>query len=250
MRHEMNGFLIAVLIILIGSMIWGYWKGFIRIAFSLVAMILMIVLVSWATPYITDFLKENTTIYEDLAETCSRKIQISAEETIENKIEETGQHIENKANNGDAEAKNGIDGILLPEVWIEQILEKTGDTLNQVIEESELYHQAGEYMADWVLKGISFFAAFILVSIVLKFVIGMLDIVAKLPLIKGANRLLGGVAGLLQGLIIVWLLLFLVAIACTSQLGKTMLQYINDSAFLTYLYQHNGILYFFQYMFG
>ncbi len=235
----MNIFLIAVLIILIGSMIWGYCKGFIRIAFSLVSMILMIVLVSWATPYITDILKEKTSIYEDLADKCSSKIQETAELKIEDELDEE-----------ESAGKETLEDVQLPKLWVEQILEKAGDTVSQAVEESGIYRHAGEYMADWVLRGIAFFAAFCLVGIFLKFAVGMLDIVTKLPIIKGVNRLLGGIAGLVQGLLIVWLLMFLVAIACTTELGQTVLAHIEDSEFLTLLYQKNGIMYFFQYMFG
>lgn len=235
MGHRMNSLLIAVLIILIGAALVGYWRGLVRIAFSLIASVLVIVLVTWITPYVTDFLKENTTIYENLVENCAQKVQTSAEHTIQ----ESGKN-----------EKNELPNIGLPEVWVKQMMEKAGDTVEQAVEESGIYRQVGAYIADWILKGIAFFAAFILISLLLRLVVGLLDIVTKLPLVKGVNRLLGGVAGFLLGMVFVWLLLFLVAIACTSEWGQTMLTYISDSPFLTWLYQNNGILYFFQYMSG
>lgn len=236
----MNGLLIAVLVILIGATVIGYWRGFVRIAFSLIAMILMIVLVSWFTPYVTDFFKENTSIYEELAEKCARKIQESAETQAQNSADYTGE----------AGEAGSLAGIQLPEIWTEQILQKAGAAVNQLTEESGIYQAAGAYIADWVIRGISFFAAFFLIAILLRLVVGLLDIVARLPVIKGVNRLLGGAAGFLQGLLVVWLLLFLITIACTSQLGQTMLGYVRDSELLTYLYQHNGILYFLNFMLG
>lgn len=239
----MNIFLIVVLIILAASMIWGYWRGFVRITFSLVAMILMIVLVSWATPYITDFLKANTTIYENLVERCAQEIQDTAEEGMANTIEDTAGDLA-------SETKKVSDNIQLPQLWVEQIMEKVGVTVSQNMENSGVYRQIGEYIADWILRGISFFAAFLLTAIFLKLIVGLLDIIAKLPLIKGVNRLLGGVAGLVQGIVIVWLLLFFVTIACTTQFGMSIQQYINESKILTYLYQHNGIIYFINYVFG
>lgn len=230
----MNGLLIAVLAIIIGCILWGYWKGFVKIAFSLVTMLLTIVLVSWVTPYISDFLKENTSVYETLVEKCTDAIQLSAKEDVKNNI---------------ADTEDTIGGIQLPRLWVEQIMEKAGDSVDQVMEERGIYRMAGEYIADWILRGAAFFVAFILVFIALRVVFGLLNIVAKLPLLKSLNRLLGGVAGLLQGMVIVWLLLFVVAIACTSQLGQSALRCIDKSAFLTFLYQHNGILYLFHLIF-
>lgn len=235
----MNLLLIVMLIVVAGFIIWGYWRGFVRIAFSLVSMILVIVLVSWTAPYLTDYLKENTNIYENLTEKCSRQIQHVAESAIQNTGEETVAGDETQ-----------VDGILLPKIWVQELLAKAGDAVEDTMESTGLYHQAGAYLADWALKGIAFFAAFFLVSIVLRLVVGLLDIVTKLPLIKGVNRFLGGAAGLVQGILVVWLFLFLVAVACTSAFGQLMLGYVKESAILSYLYENNGVLYLFHIIFG
>ena len=251
----MNILTIAVLLILIGFMIWGYWRGFIRIAFSLVVMFLTIVLVSWATPYLSDFLKENTSLYEDLAVSCSTKIQAVAEgggssgadgEAQEPDGGSLGADGETQEPGGGSAGPETLEGLQLPSLWMEQLLDRAGQTL----EDSGIYRQAGEYIADLILRGVAFFAAFLLVTILLRFAVGILDILAKLPVIKGVNRLLGGLAGLLQGLLLVWLLLLLTAIACTSQLGQTLIGEIQESAFLSYLYNHNAILYLFSSFFG
>lgn len=238
----MNGFLIAVLLILIGSAVIGYWRGLIRIAFSLISMVLLIVLVSWATPHITEFLKESTNIHQDLEETCTNRIRSSMEDTLNH----YGEQLEVP---GAARAE--WEGELpIPKEWLEQVLEKTQDTVTHTAEESGLYQQAGSYLADWILQGIVFFVTYFLCSIVLRLAVGLLDVVARLPVIKGVNRALGAVAGLLQGLLLVWLLLFFVAIAYTSPFGQTLLAYIRESTVLSWLYQHNIILYLFHYMFG
>ena len=232
----MNVLLIAVLVILLGAVGLGYKRGFIRIAFSLVSMVLVILLVSLVTPPVTGFLKEHTTIYADLSTMCAERIQQSF-----------GQPSDSV---GEAAGGEAIEGLKLPKVWADQLVEKAGGALNQAAEESGVYQYVGDYIADWILRGIVFLTAFVVVSIVLRLVVGLLDLVAKLPLIKGANKLLGSAAGLVQGLLIVWVLFFLIAVACTSRLGQTLLGNIEDSAFLTFLYEHNGLLYLFHFIFG
>ncbi len=238
----MNVFLIAVLLILISSAVIGYWRGFVRIALSLVSMVFLIILVSWATPHITEFLKEHTNIYQDLEETCTKRIRFAMEDTMDHHGEEW-------------EVPGGVHpelagGLPIPEEWVEQILEKAKDTVSHTVEENGLYQQAGSYLADWILRGIVFFVTYFLCSIVLRLVIGLLDVVTRLPVVKGVNRALGAVMGLLQGLLLIWLLMFFVAIACTSHFGQMLLGYIQESAILSWLYQNNIILYFFHYMFG
>lgn len=234
----MNGLLIAVLVVLLCFAISGYRRGFLRLAFSLVSMVVTIVLVSVVTPHVTGFLKENTSIYEELVEQCARRVQISAEENVEQNLEDG------------AETQEAVEGLKLPQVWVEKILEKTGSTVNQFVDETGIHRMVGEYLGDWILKGIAFMATFILVSILLKFVIGLLDIIAKLPIIKGINKVLGIVAGLAQGLMVVWLLMFLLAVACTSQVGQQMLVYVEENTILTFLYENNIILHFLSFMMG
>lgn len=246
----MNGMLITVLVLLAGFMILGYWRGFVRIVLSLVSMVLLIALVSWATPHITEYLKSHTGVYEDLEQLCSGKIQQAMEQVLEQGSPDIPGHQEGQQNPGGGQENLSQDGqFSMPETWLEGILEKAGDALGETAEKSGLYRQAGTYIADWILNGIVFWATFVLLSIILRLVIGLLDIVAKLPVINGANRLLGAALGLLQGLMIVWLLMFLVTIACTSEIGQTMLKSIEKNAFLTFLYQHNLILWFFRFMF-
>lgn len=254
----MNILLLVVLIILIGSMLWGYWRGFIRIVFSIAAMAFTIALVSWINPYITDFIKQNTTIYEDMAEQYARRIQNSAREKIGQQFEETIP--EGTKNNLEESLPGKIEESLqdkdflfeiqLPEIWKQQLLEKTGETIDEFMEENDACKQVGEYVADKVLRGISFLISFVIISLLLKLLVTILDVIAKLPLIKGMNRLLGGIAGGIQGFFLVWIFLFLVTLLCTSPVGQTALAYINESVFLTFLYQYNPIMYLLCYAFG
>lgn len=251
----MNGVLTTVLALLAGFTIMGYWRGFVRIVLSLVSMVLLLALVSFATPHITDYLKAHTGVYEDLAELCSGKIQQAMEQMLEqNPDHASGQSLEGQPEQGSGPDGAGqtvepLDGFAMPKAWLEQILEKAEDALGQTAEKGGLYQHAGNYVADWILNGIVFWAVFVLLSIVLRFVIGLLDIVAKLPVINGANRLLGAAVGLIQGLLVVWLLMFLVSLACTSGIGGMIIENISKNAFLSFLYQHNLILYFFHFMF-
>lgn len=49
----MNWVLMLVLLVLVCCAIYGYTKGFLRIVFSLVAWVIVLVFVSWATPHVS-----------------------------------------------------------------------------------------------------------------------------------------------------------------------------------------------------
>ena len=60
----MNLLEIIVLIVIAGIALSGYRKGFVRKLASMVSFVLSIVLVSVFLPYMTDFLKKSTPVYD------------------------------------------------------------------------------------------------------------------------------------------------------------------------------------------
>lgn len=238
MGQNINIFFIVVLVILAAFMIWGYWRGFIRVAFSLVALIVMMVLVSWLSPYTNRFLQEHTSLQAQITEKCVVMIQEMTQENLQSNAQ------------GLLDEAGTREGIQLPSQWSEFLVQKTAGVMDEVLEDTGIYQQAGVYLADLILRGISFLLTFILIAIALKIVIHLLDLIARLPVIKGVNRLFGAVAGLVEGLLVVWLLLFIVTLACTSQWGQQAMNSIHQSQLLTFLYQHNGIVYIVNRIFG
>ena len=58
-----NWLSIAVAVYLIGMVLYGHYKGFIKLAVSAVALIITFATIHVAMPQVTDFLKNNTKIY-------------------------------------------------------------------------------------------------------------------------------------------------------------------------------------------
>ena len=60
----MNWLLIIIVLLLALCVVNGYRKGFLRMMYSMVSWVIMFALVTWATPYINTFLRNNTSIYQ------------------------------------------------------------------------------------------------------------------------------------------------------------------------------------------
>lgn len=238
MGQSLNLLLIVVLIIMALFTLWGYWRGFIRVAFSLVALVVMVLLVSWLSPYMNSFLREHTPLQEQISQRCAELVREIAQEQVQGEAREQLAAAERQG------------GIQLPAQWREQLAEKTAGALDRALEDTGMYQEVGTYLGDLILSGISFVVTFTLVGIILKIAIHLLDIVAKLPVLKGINRILGAAAGLAEGLLAVWALLFIITLACTSQWGQQAMASIQESRLLTFLYQHNGIVYLVNLIFG
>ena len=79
----MNWVLMLVLLVLACCAIYGYTKGFLRIVFSLVAWVIVLVFVSWATPHVSQWIQENTTIYEKIEAACEESVRRAAQGKME-----------------------------------------------------------------------------------------------------------------------------------------------------------------------
>ena len=83
--------------------------------------------------------------------------------------------------------------------------------------------------------------AFILGSLLFRWIIKVLNLLTRLPIIHGFNRILGAVAGAFIGIMILWLLMFFIDsfpdVACLQN-GYSQ---ICTSTILTFLYDHNFV---------
>ena len=78
----MNWLLIIVVLLLALCVVNGYHKGFLRMMYSMVSWVIMFALITWATPYINTFLRENTSLYEGITAYCEQQIREKTEEQV------------------------------------------------------------------------------------------------------------------------------------------------------------------------
>lgn len=217
----MNLLLIAVLVLFVGNIIWGYKKGFLRVAYSLVAWIILLAVVSWATPYVTDFVVNST----EIDTTLQQEITVKLQEMV-----------------ADADVE-----IQLPEIISTKILgiEPTvdGDVLiDQALQGSGAYAEVALKLTMLVISAGCFIAVFIVTKILLAIVEKILGFIHKLPLIGDADKFLGIVAGTIKALIITWIVMAVAALLTTTEIGSTVVAMIYESVPLAWLYENNLIL--------
>lgn len=229
----MNWLFICVIGILAACAVEGCYKGFVRSVFSLLAMVVTLVFVTVATPYLTTYLEANTTWDESITEKCLEHVRQTSEEKVNEQIEEQVQQ------QGDSAEEAGI---FLPEQWMDRLADSGSNVVNDIIEQSGIQETIARELAHFIMSGISFFIALIFISLVLHLIIRALDIVTKLPVIKHVNRTLGLVSGLFKGLLVVWVLMYLISLMCTSEFGMVLIDYIYSSRLLTLLYEHNVLM--------
>ncbi|KAB1436550.1 CvpA family protein [Candidatus Galacturonibacter soehngenii] len=210
----MNWLLIVVSIFLIVCALNGYRLGFVKKLFTTVSFVITIIAASALTPYISDFLVNSTSIHDTIKEST---IGVLEGDNFNESKEET------------------VDAIKLPSIVKKMIKEDNG---KESITNS-IYEYIGNELADTIVNAMSFALAFIVITFVLRTTVFTLDIIANLPIIKGINQYAGLILGAAEGLVIVWILFLVITIIGNTQLGTMMTKYIDESQFLSFIYNYN-----------
>ena len=225
----MNWLLILVLAFIVGNVIWGYKKGFMKVALSLVSWIIVLVACNVATPVVAEGVLTYTPLQSIVHETVNEKLNDAIDEAL-----------------------GGVSGSLSTE-QIEAINEQIPEQLRTILygygqSLEDLITSAGDIEVDTaaLAGGAAHLIALLIVLVVTK--IGLLllerilDLVAKLPLIGQLNAILGIAAGGLNGLIWSWVLLTVVAVLAYTGANTELMLMVDESSILTWLYGINPIL--------
>ena len=233
----MNGLLIAVAVIFLVGMFWGYYKGFIKIVASLATTIATIALVGFLTPYVSDMVMKVVPMESLMQEKCIEILFPESKETEEYTIPD---EIE-----GSRDAQISlIEQAKIPDLFRQSLLENNNEEIYESLGVTKFSEYVGSYLARLLANIISFLLVLVVVTIAVRIIVSALGIIGKLPVIGGINRLAGGVLGIGTGLIIVWVMFVVITLLYNTEIGEMCFSYIEESKFLTELYNNNILLNF------
>lgn len=269
----MNWVLALVAAIFIIGCVQGYRKGIIRIAVSLVSMFVSIVACMFVTPALCTAVKNNTEIHSKMTASVYNIIIKSDmyNDAYDEAVDKSISYVSGNMGITDSEAKGVIesfaennfseyetqvteyvnaiaDAMKLPKTVMEGY--KTSllsDTVNELLTEktvgvkSMLAAIFAARLADMAINSIVYIAVFAVVYIILKIVLMTTGVVASLPFIRQANKMVGLGFGALEALVIVWLVFTVITALGNFSWAQDALSLIGDNAFLRFLYEKNVV---------
>lgn len=234
----MNWLLIIVILVLAGNIVWGFSRGFLRVIYSMLAWIAILVFVTWATPYVANVLTEKTNIDNRIESNLDEKLH----ELVIGDTNGQKEDREPDAQNPGQGKKNYRDlQMKLPDAVTNKLFD-TNKIADQILEGSGAYDVVAGRATDLVMRVISFVLVLLITVISFHLLSVVLKVVEKLPLIGGINRLLGLFAGLVKGILIIWLTFAIIAMAGTTDIGIALISYIYESPLLIWVYENNFVL--------
>ena len=207
---------LAVLLIIVLSILFGFKKGFLRTVTGLAAMVISLILAMTLYPYTAELIMK-TPVYDTVYDNTAAVIQVPQENTGRLSDFGTGK-------------------LNLPRDFTNH-LEKNIDTASDAVASS-----VANTVASSVVKLVSMLCVFVLARFLLMIVAGAAGLIHKLPIIGWGDSLLGALFGLFRGLLFVYVLLAFVTFAASMAPDGALSRAIKYSEFAKVMYNDNVLL--------
>lgn len=223
MEHWLS---VGVGIFLLMMVLYGHYRGLLKMAVTMIALIFSLVVVRVATPYMTDLLNENTGIHRAIGQGLLHMAGIENVEELSLIQFPAGQ-------------REAIERLKLPEQMKDVLLQNNNNEIYHILGVDAFLDYLGTYLTNMVLNLVGSVLLFLVVFLLIRFLAGWLDLVAKLPVISGMNQIAGAVLGGLQALLVLWLAGFVVRACAGMPWTQGIQAQIQSSVWLSFLYYNN-----------
>ncbi len=212
----------------LSMVLYGHYRGLVRIAVTMSALILSLIVTRVAIPCVTAALNDNTAIHQTIGQGLLHMAGAQGSMDEEDGVEVQASH-----------QRDIIEGLKLPEQMKEVLLENNNSEIYHMLGVDRFADYLGSYLAMMMIR---IFGSGILFAVVfLFFRVGAhwLNQVASLPIIWELNQLAGALLGAVAGLLFIWLAGLVVKACAGMPWTQPLLLQIEKSWWLSLLYQNN-----------
>lgn len=211
----------AAAVLLLGFGMVGYARGFVKEVVSMLFLVLSVAIVWVINPAVSSIIKEHTGFYTEIRERCGE----SLEEQLEPGIQ-VGRETQMTL----------IDQLPLPEGIKKGLITNNNPEVYKLLAVDSFVDYVADYVATILTNGVGFIVSFLLAFAAMKILVWTLGFMSSLPVLRGLDRIAGGVVGLAKGLIFLWVLGLAATVLCNTPAGKECMEAIERDRFLTFLY--------------
>ena len=184
---------VITILFLAAACVRGYRRGLIKELVSLVCVFLSMAIVWFINPYVNEFIRENTSIYEKVQESCREFV---------------GEEYSAWTGSGESQTEF-INEMNLPEL---------------------------------LRNGISFLISLLMSTIMVRSITWMLNLVTRLPVLHGMNKVAGALLGAVKFLIVIWIIFLALTIVCNTKAGEAALQIVKKDCILSFIYDRDILI--------
>ena len=138
--------------------------------------------------------------------------------------------------------ENAISDLEFPDLLSGGLTENNNSSVYQYLSVNTFSDYVVGYLAQIVVNGISFLISFILATLFIRCITWATNLIAGLPVIRGVNKITGGLLGGVKFVIMIWILFLVFTVLCNTKLGDTALKLIMQDPLLNYLYDKDILI--------
>lgn len=135
-----------------------------------------------------------------------------------------------------------IESADLPEVFKDLLSTNNNSAIYEELGAETFGQYVGGFLSELIIHIVAFLCSLILVVLILRAIIFALNIVADLPALGIANRLIGGGVGVACALMVLWVLCVIVTLLYVTPPGKEIYDTIQGNGFLKMIYDYNPVM--------
>jgi len=241
-----------VLVIFGGCFYMGSRKGLVRTVFGLFSSIVVLLAGTVISPIISNQLRNNDKIFNAI----STRIEKSLENYGKNGKRDEQSVDKKKTKGKKSKGKKSRELINADDIYVPYKLLTGNQAVEEIITDilknehikkaredvqKEVNHRVAIYLTGIVINSGTFILVYFILSVGLLVLGKVLNIISKLPVINELNRMVGGIVGIFQGLVIVWLIFTLMMVFIEKPFIQEGMRQIEENAFLRILYESNII---------
>lgn len=222
--NEMQNYLdLGVLAILLVCALSGRARGLVKTCLGFVPLLGGILSSRVVYPALSQFLF-TTSLYEKFKEGVAGWLDIGG--IVESSVQETAT----------------LSALNLPDFLKESLVANNNPVVYELLGVHSLSDYVAGYLAQVCINVLSMAIVFLVVAVGLQVLLRTLDLVAKLPVLHFLNHTAGLLAGLIKGVLIVWLLgVFLVFFYANPSM-QPIFEALEQSKVALFFYEHNLLL--------
>ena len=214
---------ILALVLVVGTAVQAYRKGFVRAALNFLPMVAALAATRFLTPTVSELLRK-TPFFDALTNTVGN-----------------GLHLENAI--GDAAMQTQTE-IIESMHLKESLVENNNPVIYHLLDVESLQSYIAGFLANICINIISVLLVFVVVWLAVKFVLKALNLISKLPVLNFFNRACGFLVGLLKGLCVAWLICFVLTFFQCNSAFDFFFDALNLTHVALPLYENNILMYF------
>lgn len=209
--------------------IFAFGRGLIKTVYSFSSLLIGMGVAYTIYPKVTGFLLKYTNIYGSMVNKIIEALNL--EELSHNKISPQDQ-------------LEVIDKLKVPQFLKVVLKENKNIEVYDILKATKLEEYIGGTIATIAMNALAFLLVLLLTTLILKIASHALDIVSKLPVIHQLNKIGGLTIGLVQGVVLVWIVCIVLSFVMSLQTDDKLLLLIERSPLVKYFFNHNFLVSF------